>query len=255
MTTSPPVDHPRLRTALEAAERAAGLQADRFGEHGDVEYKGPRDLVTAVDLEAERLIVETIEEAHPDDAILGEEGGQRGESDTRWIVDPVDGTTNYAHGIPTYAVSIGVEVEGRREVGVVHHTPAEDTYAAVRGEGAYLNGAALSTSDVDALEESVVATGVSAASGADDPPFRVFGRLTERTHGFRRFGSAATDLALLAAGRFDGAYHHGTSDWDVVAGALLVEEAGGRTTDRRDDLGAFLATNGRIHDELVALVE
>lgn len=253
--TDTPVDDPHLETALDAAADAARLQRERLGDVA-ADYKAPRDLVTEVDRECERLIAETIAERHPDHAIEGEEGGKRGDAEERWIVDPVDGTTNYVHGLPTFAVSIAFERGGRVEAGVVHHTPTDGTFAAVRGAGAYLNGEPIAVSGAETIEESLIA----ADYGTDAPPiwFDALDGLVGRAHSVRLLGSAATALAFVAAGRLDGFYHYDLSEWDYAAGALLVAEAGGVTSARAfrsGDATALVATNGTIQDDLRGVVE
>lgn len=257
MTGVVPVDDPRLAAAVEAAERAGEIQRDRAGSDHDVEYKGRRDLVTDVDLRSETAITDLLDDRFPDHAILAEESGATGDADERWIVDPLDGTTNFFHGLPHYGVCVALEDAGRLEVGVIHHTPSGDTYAALRGAGAFRNGDPIDVSAEPSLEASLIATGFG-HDGADDVDVARMQRVIAASHGIRRLGSAATDLALVAEGRVEGFYHEAVHYWDVAAGAILVAEAGGETTlvtaEPPTADGPVLATNGHIHDDLADVV-
>ncbi|MFC7157804.1 inositol monophosphatase family protein [Halomarina halobia] len=253
MTSQPPVANAHLRTAVDAAERAAAIHRRDADVTNAVEYKSRRDLVTAVDREAERAVRSLLTQRFPDHAVLGEESGQDGEGTNRWIVDPLDGTTNYCHGVPHYGVSIALERRGRLDVGVVHHTPTGDTYTAVRGEGAYRNGEPLSVSSTDAVEASLVGTGFSPGTEPDQRLLEVLQSVVHSAHGVRRFGSATAELVAVANGTLDAYYRTDLSPWDTAAGILLVEEAGGTVTDFRGSHAnrreTVLATNGRSHDE------
>lgn len=257
MTGVVPVDDPRLAAAVEAAERAGAIQRDSAGSDHDVEYKGRRDLVTDVDLRSESEITDLLTDRFPGHAILAEESGATGTAEQRWIVDPLDGTTNFFHGLPHYGVCIAFEDAGRLEVGVIHHTPSGDTYAAVRGAGAYRNGERIQVSDQDDIEASLIATGFG-HDGADDVDLARMQRVIDASHGIRRLGSAATDMALVAEARVEGFYHESVHYWDVAAGAVLVQEAGGQTSLATAEPptadGPVLATNGPIHDDLAALL-
>lgn len=257
MSSQHPVTDTRVQAAVAAAERAAAIHrrdADTAGDaEYEYEYKSRRDLVTDVDRTAERAVKSLLGDRFPDDVILGEESGQEGESTNRWIVDPLDGTTNYCHGVPHYGVSIAFERDGRIDVGVVHHTPTDDTYTAVRGNGAYRNGTRLSVSTTDTLDASLVGTGFSPGTEPDERLLDVLQSVVQRAHGIRRLGSATAELVAVAEGTLDTYYRTDLSPWDTAAGILLVEEAGGTVTDfeggetnRRETV---LATNGRVHDE------
>jgi myo-inositol-1(or 4)-monophosphatase len=251
------------RVAVEAA-RAAGqlLRAELFGSRR-ISYKGaPTNLVTEMDARAESLLVEQLRGAFPDDAILAEEGGATpGGSGRRWIIDPLDGTTNYAHGVPAFAVSVALQ-EGRRvRLGVVYDPNREELFVAERGGGATLNGAPIAVSATDTLDGSLLTTGFPYDIRVrPDNNLKEYGVFSLRSRGVRRWGSAVIDLAYVAAGRFDGYWELRLMPWDVAAGALLVEEAGGRVTDIRGapldlDAPTLVASNGRIHDDILRTLE
>lgn len=228
MAGDPGADHPRLAVAVDAVERAARVHREHRGRAPGLTYKSRRDLVTEVDHEAERAIIDAIRARYPDDAILAEESGATGEGPDRWVVDPLDGTTNFVHGFPEYAASVGFERDGRIRIGAIHHTPSGGTFTAAEGRGAFRDGERLAASDVDRVEEALLMTGVGQGGPPADHEFDRLQRATARTHGVRLTGSAATALTAVAGGHLDGFYHHGVQPWDVAAGGLLVEEAGGR---------------------------
>ncbi|XGI84281.1 inositol monophosphatase [Halorutilales archaeon Cl-col2-1] len=250
-----------IQTAVEAAESAAEIQSKkgerRTTDHG---YKGRRDLVTQIDYESEEAIRETLLGEYPDHSVLAEEEGEEGDSEYRWIIDPLDGTTNFVHGVPHYAVSIALEVDGEVQHGVVYHTPTDDVYTASEGEGAYLNGEEISVSSNPDLEESVIATGFSRESVEDEALMSALRTVIAESHGVRRMGSAATDLVLVASGVLDGFYERFLSPWDIAAGSLIVEEAGGTVTDLEGgesyfETGDIVATNTEIHRQVLDLYE
>jgi myo-inositol-1(or 4)-monophosphatase len=248
-----------LEVAIAAAEAAGEVLRSGFGQQQDVRHKGEVDLVTEADERAERAIEEVLQEAFPTYGILTEESGElAGEGDARWIVDPLDGTTNYAHELPIFTTSIALERAGEVVLGVVHDPMAEEMYAAERGGGATLNGRTIRVSDADELIQALLAT--SFASDRKDIPvgLDLFGRFTSLTQGVRQLGSGALDLCYVAAGRIDGCYERGFSVWDVAAGSLILEEAGGTATDyqgRNLDLGGteMVASNGLLHASLVSV--
>jgi len=251
-----------LAVALETAEAAAALVSARAGA-GEVREKGRADLVTAVDEASERLIGERLRAAFPDDVVVGEEfSSTAAGAGRRWIVDPIDGTTNFVHGHPFVAVSIALADDDGVAVGVLHAPFLGEVYHAVRGGGAFLNGAPLRVSEVDDFGRSLLATGFPFKSGKGklDAYMRLVADAVRSTHDVRRAGSAALDLAFVAAGRVDAFFEIGLGPWDVAAGMLLVTEAGGRVTgwpgDTDDPLatGRVLASNGRIHAALETLI-
>ncbi len=242
---------PALAAAVRAAEEAGRLILRRYGTALTVRDKGVADIVTEVDAAAERLIRRRL--APLGIPVMGEEGGGGEGADRLWIVDPLDGTVNFAHGYPVFSVSIALVERGRPVVGVVHDPTRRETFRAERGHGAWLGKKRLKTSPRRRLMESLLSTGFSYQRGSLlERSLRRFGRFHHAARAVRRPGSAAIDLAYVAAGRFDGFWETGLKPWDVAAGWLLVEEAGGRVSDyagRPYRLGSvdILASNGPLH--------
>lgn len=255
--------HPLVNVAVQAA-RAAGQIILRHAHQTDrltVTSKGKSDFVSEVDRAAEAEIVRTIRRFYPDHAILGEEGGAMGEAETVWIVDPLDGTTNFLHGIPHYAVSIGITHRGKLAHGVIYDPNSNDLYTASAGGGAQCNARRIRVSRTESLERSLIGTG---APFRDEERVRRYlpqlGAVLEETAGIRRAGAAALDLAWVARGRLDGFWEMDLKPWDIAAGVLLVREAGGTVTElfgRSEvmDTGNVLAGNLRIHAALAARLE
>jgi myo-inositol-1(or 4)-monophosphatase len=248
-----------LEFALDLAARASEiLRPAAFHSHATVHKQATTDLVTEFDRRSEELIVGAITAQFPGDSILAEEGGALDRGERRWLVDPLDGTTNFAHGLPFFCVSIGLEIGGRPEVGVVALPALDWIFAAARGQGATMNGRPIRVSETKNLSESLLATGFP-YDNATSPEnnFERFVHLYKCTQGVRRVGAAALDLCMVAAGWMDGYWERKLKPWDMCAGAVLVEEAGGRVTDYR---GApfsphrpeIVASNGHIHEQLVA---
>ena len=250
------------RVAIEAARAAGALLRDALSATHRIAYKAsPVDLVTEMDARAETLIVERLSAAFPDDAVLAEERGTRpGRSGRRWIVDPLDGTTNYAHGLPVFAVSIALEVRPAVVLGVVYDPVRDELYVGERGRGALCNDAPLAVSTTTNLDASLLTTGFPYDLRTNpDNNLREYAVLSRRARAVRRIGSVVIDLAWVAAGRFDGYWELRLGAWDVAAGALLVEEAGGRVTGITGapldlERPTLLATNGRIHDTVLAIL-
>lgn len=251
--------HELLRTAVDAAREAGAILIERFGKLSlsEADLKGINDYVTDVDRQSESAIIELIKERHPDHVVLAEESGRHEASGTVcWIIDPLDGTTNYIHQYPVYAVSIAAEFEGKIVAGVVFEPSCDELFAAARGEGATLNGESINVTSTPELAPSLILTGFPFKAQEYLEDFiTVFRDLLPATSGIRRCGSAAIDLAYVACGRADGFWEFGLSPWDIAAGALLVEEAGGQITDielgdRHIWTGNVLASNGLIHDAL-----
>jgi len=246
-------------TAFQAALKAGKLIAERRDNIKSVDYKSAFNLVTDVDKASEKLIIDLIRADFPDDEILAEESGaSREKSKRRWLIDPVDGTTNFAHGYPFFCVSIALEKDGERVLGVVFNPIAHELFWAQLGEGAWLNDKPISVSKVNNLNESLLATGFPPdTAAAHQSNLENFAHLTNLCHGVRRDGSAALDLCFVACGRLDGFWERKLAPWDIGAGSLIVEEAGGKVSDlanRQLDMqkGHIVATNGLIHDEVVA---
>ena len=246
-----------LEAAVEIAEEAGKILMDEFSRPLDIRYKGEEvDIVTQADKRSEQFIVSRINRYFPGHAITAEEGtGQDTTSEFRWYVDPLDGTTSFAHHYPCFCVSIALEQRDRLRAGVVFNPYCNELYAAARGEGARLNGREISVSKVATLGTSLLCTGFPTRFRKLSPNLQYYGEFTQRSHGVRRDGSAALDLACVACGRFDGFWEFGLNQWDVAAGVLLIEEAGGKVSDfegRPYQLGApvILASNGLIHEEM-----
>jgi myo-inositol-1(or 4)-monophosphatase len=255
--------HASLNIAVSAARKAGSLIA-RAVERADtlqVDSKGHNDFVSEVDRRAEQEIIRVIRKAHPDHAILAEESGTHGDSDSVWIIDPLDGTTNFLHGFPQFAVSIALRHKERLEAAVVYDPLRDELFTAVRGAGAQLNGRRIRVSKAKALEGALLGTGfpfrdqtyVSAYLG-------MFKALLPRTAGIRRAGSAALDLAYVAAGRLDGFWEIGLKPWDMAGGILLIQEAGGIVGDLRGgqtffDSGNLVTGNPKVFEALVAAIQ
>lgn len=253
-----------LATAIDIVTRAGEIQLERRESGFSVLKKGETDLVTEVDFECERMCRTVIAERFPDHDVLAEEfgmgtsSGQR--SRWRWVFDPLDGTTNYAHGLPIFCASLGLEIDGRTEVGAVYDPTRRELFTAERGGGAYLNGIRLSVSDTPRLIDALIVTGFpyDVHQHAGDL-VELFGAFLGRARAVRRLGSAALDLCYVAAGRFGAFWEQHLKPWDVSAGALIVEEAGGRVTGMNgspfDAAAAHLvASNGRLHDEMLTVI-
>jgi myo-inositol-1(or 4)-monophosphatase len=228
-----------------------------FREHVKIEYKGDVDLVTVADRKSEALILERIRKQFPTHDVMGEEGTRiETGSDYKWYVDPLDGTTNFAHGYPVFCVSLAVEHREQRIAGVIYDPTRDEMFSAAIGGGAMLNDEALHVSTTPTLGESLIATGFPSQKRHKNPNIYFYHQLTLRTHGVRRAGSAALDLCNVAAGRFDGFWEFNLNPWDTAAGVLIVQEAGGKVSDFSG--GEFqiasretLASNGLIHNALL----
>jgi myo-inositol-1(or 4)-monophosphatase len=244
-----------LEAAVEIAQEAGKILREEFARPPHIAYKGDADLVTQADKRSERAIVERLAKYFPDHGIAAEEGsGHDSASEFRWHVDPLDGTTNFAHSYPCFCVSIALAQRDSILAGVVFNPIANELFTAARGEGAMLNGRPIHVSKIETLSTSLLCTGFPAHKRMASPNIHYYWGFTLRSHGVRRDGSAALDLASVAAGRFEAFWEFGLNRWDVAAGMLLVEEAGGKVSDFSGQpyrLGGptILATNGLIHDE------
>jgi myo-inositol-1(or 4)-monophosphatase len=252
-----------LETAESIAREAGALLKENFGRVQEVGFKGRIDLVTEMDRSSEELIVRRLRDAFPGDGIRSEEGaGVAGGADRIWIVDPLDGTTNYAHEYPLFSVSIALAVGGRPVVGAVYNPLLDDMYSARNGGGALLNGRPRRVTDVDDLERSFLATGFSydvAVTDSERNNLGPFGRFLVRAQAVRRAGSAALAIAKVGVGRTDGFWEGGLHAWDMAAAMIVVEEGGGRVTDysgRKPDLDGrqLVATNGAIHEVMLKVL-
>ncbi|MFK7847155.1 MAG: inositol monophosphatase family protein [Rhodothermales bacterium] len=256
-----------LQVAVRAAIQAGHLIKMHAGKinEGQIRLKNVHDLVTEIDEQSQKIIVASLLEAFPDSTIMAEEGdvfskGNEKVKGLRWIIDPIDGTTNFTHGMPPYAVSIGLEDNGELVAGVVLEVGKWELFTAVKGGGLYVDGVRAGVSSATALSDSLVVTGF---------PYKHFdhleaylsllGDMLQSARGVRRTGSASVDLAYVAAGRFDGFFETGLMPWDLAAGVLLINEAGGKVTNYADEPNRLfdkqvLATNGKIHTQMLDLV-
>ncbi len=249
------------RLAAEAANTAGAALRERFERSHHIELKSRRELVTEMDRASEETILEAIRTEYPDDHVMAEESSpEQAASGRAWIVDPLDGTNNYAHGYPFFSVSIAFEEQGELVSGVVYDPLRDELFAAEAGSGATLNGTAVRVSDTDSVEDAIVATGFPYDRTAlNDNNLANLNRFILSARGIRRAGSAALDLVYVACGRLDGYWELGLKAWDVSAGGLIVREAGGHVTNfaspswshRRGDI---VASNARIHNEMQSLI-
>jgi myo-inositol-1(or 4)-monophosphatase len=247
-----------LETASRIAREAGALLLPYYHRGVPVEYKGEVDIVTEADRASESLIVKRLGEHFPDHAVVAEEGGgHSGLSPYRWYIDPLDGTTNFAHTFPMFCVSMALEKNGELIAGVIYDPAHDELFSAEQGGGARLNGAPIRTSKVAHLEEALVATGFPSKKRHKNPNIHFYHQINLRSHGVRRAGSAALDLAYLAAGRLDCFWEFNLHSWDVGAGKLIVQESGGKVTDMQGqphhmDSPNIAASNGLLHTQLLA---
>jgi myo-inositol-1(or 4)-monophosphatase len=255
-------DNDYLNVAITAAKEAGRVQMHHFGHFHPIEYKGDFNPVTEIDKLCDQAILQIIFDAFPNHDLLTEESPFEAKgSPWRWIVDPLDGTTNYFHGYPCFCVSIGLEVEGEVRLGVVYNPVLDELFHAEKGKGAFLNGNRIFVSHTDHLKGSFLSTGFP-YDVQEHPDFylRYFRQFITRSFAIRRPGSAAIDLCYLAAGRFDGFWELNLHAWDVAAGSLMVTEAGGRVTDFQGQSFSIysqetLASNGMIHEEMLQVIQ
>jgi myo-inositol-1(or 4)-monophosphatase len=251
-----------LATAIEAVVRAGDMQMARFGKVMRVDRKSAIDLVTEADVEIEQMFRALIEARFPDHDVLAEEmgAGVRPEASHRWIFDPIDGTTNYAHGVPIFCAALALEIDGEIEVGAIYDPNRRELYTAERGVGAWLNGAPLRVSQAATLIDALLVTGFPYSVHEElDEVLAVFRDFVGRARAIRRLGSAAIDMCWVAAGRMDGFWEAGLQPWDAAAAALLVREAGGRVTEFdgapwQSSSPTITASNGTLHDEMLAVL-
>ncbi len=249
------------QAALDAAARAGEVLLSGFGRAGAVRTKSSAtDLLTEYDGRAQEAVLDVLAARFPEHAVLSEEGvDRRSDSPYRWVVDPLDGTTNFAHANPFFCVSIALERDGEPILGVVQAPVLGETFVAARGGGATLNGKPIGVSAIGTLSESLLATGFPYQRERMARALELFGRFAHQAQGIRRNGAAALDLCWLAAGRLDGFWEFNLQPWDVAAGALAVEEARGRVSDfagHKPDLGRgeIVASNGRVHGAMIEVI-
>ena len=253
-----------LNFAIQTARDAGRILIERFGRITQITNKGDIDLVTEADLAAERFIIERIKSYYPRHAILAEESDAsgikyEGSGEFKWIIDPLDGTTNYAHGYPAFCVSVALERAGRVEIGVIYDPLRDEMFAAERGEGATLNGRRIHVSEIEKLNDAMLCTGFPYNVREIRDFARHFYNFIMNAQAVRRDGSAALDLAYVACGRFDGFWEEGLRPWDVAAGVLLIEEAGGRISYYDGSpfkiyTPPILASNGLLHDAMMRVL-
>ena len=254
-----------LATAVEIVLRAGEIQMSRRETGFRIDKKGTIDLVTEVDLECEKMCRALLAERFPQHDILAEElssgPGQPRTSRFRWVFDPLDGTTNYAHGLPVFCASLALEIDGQSEVGAIYDPTRKELFTGERGQGAFVNGTRLRVSETSSLLDALLVTGFPYDVHEKIAPLlAMFGAFLGQARAVRRLGSAALDLCYVAAGRFDGFWEQTLKPWDVAAGALIVEEAGGRITgmdgSRFDPAAAHLvASNGQIHAAMLDVIK
>lgn len=252
----------RLESAIEFARRAGKIQLESFGSSHEVKHKGKIDIVTEVDKACEDMIFSEIRKLFPEDDVLAEEGSSRTTgAEYRWIVDPLDGTVNYAHGFPFFSVSIAIEKKGELVAGVIFDPSRNELFSAETGKGMNLNGKLVKVSKVEALDHAMVATGFAYNVHEEERYTNIdhFGNFVKRAQAVRRPGSAAIDLAWISCGRIDGFWELYLKPWDMAAGVVIIREAGGRVTDfvggKYTLAGSqILASNGSIHDEMISVL-
>ena len=247
-----------LETAVEIAREAGSLLAGYFERRVPFETKGEFDLVTEADRASEKLVVERLRSYFPSHAIVAEEGGgHESSSDYRWFVDPLDGTTNFAHSFPMFNVTLGLERAGELIAGVIYDPMRQEVFTAERGAGAFLNNRRIRVSSTKRLTDSLASTGFPSRKRHHNINIHFYYQLAMASHGVRRTGSAAIDLAYVASGRLDFFWEFGLKPWDMAAGSLLVQEAGGRVTDMKGAPHSvttsdhMLADNGALHQEVL----
>lgn len=248
-----------LEKTIQIAKEAGSIIRANFGKISTIEYKSDEtDLVTNVDKESERKIIELIKKDYPNHSILAEESGvEKKSSEYKWVIDPIDGTTNFAIGLPIFSVSIGVQKNDETIIGVVYDVMRDTIYAAEKGSGSYENGKQIQVNSNSKLTKGVLVTGFAYdKSDKYVDAVKIFGALLNKTRAIRRLGSAAIDFCYVASGVFEGFWEANLSPWDVCAGKLIVEEAGGVVTNFKNESiniysNQFLATNGKIHSEML----
>ncbi|MBU0712681.1 inositol monophosphatase [bacterium] len=251
-----------FQTALIAAQSAGQFIMENVGKAIEINYKGRANAVTEIDRRSEEIIVSQIHDAFPNHRIIAEECGEvQTNSEFRWIIDPLDGTTNFIHGYPCFSVSIAVEYQNEIIIGVVYNPVLDELFTAIQNRGAFLNRKPIHVSKISTLADSLTATGFPYETDTIfESNMEIFRAVYRKCQGVRRAGSAALDVCYVAAGRFDGFWEFGLNPWDISAGALIVQEAGGIVGDfngvkfKPDNVSQIIATNGKIHAELLKII-
>ncbi len=250
-----------LKEVRKSAAKAAAFQLNELNRFNasDIIYKGSNDLVSYVDKQTEEMLVADLSKLLPEASILAEEGGMKDSKALQWVIDPLDGTTNYLHRLPVFSISIALRENGKEIAGLVHEANKNECFYAWENGGAYCNDEKIQVSQAKTLSHSLIATGFPySLLDKTDAYFEIMKELLLKSHGLRRFGSAAVDLCYTACGRFEGYFEFNLKDWDVAAGALIVKEAGGKVTDFSggDNFhnGHEILATGNIHDELLQVI-
>ena len=250
------------RVGIEAIYSGARVLRNHFGRIAQISQKGAFDLVTEADTESEKQIMETILKAFPDHAVLAEESGvNKGSAEYQWLIDPLDGTTNYVHQLPFFTIAIALAVHDKIELGLVLNPMDGELYSAIAGDGAALNGKPINVSSTASVSDSLLVTGFPYDfNEIVEPAMKRFGVCQQASQGVRRLGSAALDMCYLACGRFDGFWEQNLKPWDKAAGAIIAAEAGAVITDFSNqpfsiNQKEILVTNGRIHQEMLSLLK
>ncbi len=250
------------RVGISAAYKGGEVIRSYLGRISKISKKGAIDLVTEADIASEKAVIETIRSQFPHHAVLSEESGMnKGETDYQWIIDPLDGTTNFAHELGIFSVSIAFALEGNVVTGIVFNPESKELFTATAGKGAELNGKPINVSNTEAVSESLLVTGFPYNfKEIFDPLIARFSNCLRASQAVRRLGSAALDLCFVACGRFDGFWEQNLNPWDTAAGMLIAKEAGAKVTDFSDrpfsiDKKEILATNSKIHSEMISLLE
>ncbi len=251
-----------LNFAIETAREAGNILLEKYGKKIDVSKKGDINLVTEADLASEKHIIERIKIQHPTHSILAEESGEAvtiGDSKWKWIIDPLDGTTNFAHSYPCFCVTLAIEYQGEIVIGVTHDPTRNETFSAERGNGASLNNKNIEVSETPILADALLVTGFPYDLSNQERLAKHFTDMLLNSRAVRRDGSAAIDLAYVACGRFDGFWEEGLNPWDIAAGVLFVEEAGGKVSYYDGSKLSIYeppicASNGKVHDEMLRIL-